>query len=84
MPFGLVNAPPSFQSLNNHIFQDMLDRGMIFFMDDIIIHTETLEKHNEIVFVVLNRLHTKRLRIALEKCEWAKHQVEFLEYMISR
>ena len=73
MPFGLVNAPVTFQSMINHIFRDMLDKGMITFMDDIIIHAETREKPDAIVLEVLKRLHDNRLGIAPDKCKWAKH-----------
>ena len=83
MPFGLVNTPATFQSMINHIFRDMLDKGMIAFTDDIIIHTKTCEKHDEIVLEVLKRHRDNRLCIAPDKCKWAKHQVEFLGYMVS-
>ena len=83
MPFGLVNAPATLQSMINHIFRDMLNKGIIAFMDDIIIHTKSREKHDEIVLKVLKRLQNNRLCIAPDKCEWAKHQVEFLGYMVS-
>ena len=58
MPFGLVNAPATFQSMINHIFRDMLDKGMIAFMDDIIIHAKTCEKHDEIVLEVVKNFAT--------------------------
>ena len=83
MPFGFVNAPATFQSMINNRFRDMLDKGMVAFMDDIIIHTKIREKHDEIVLEVLKRLQDNRLCIAPDKCEWAKHQVEFLGYMVS-
>ena len=83
MPFGLINAPATFQSMINHIFRDILNKGMIAFMDDIIIHAKTRKKHDEIVLEVLKRLRDNRLSIAPGKYEWAKHQVEFLGYMVS-
>ena len=41
MPFGLVNAPSTFQGMINNIFWDMLDRGMSAFMDDLIMYSDT-------------------------------------------
>ena len=41
MPFGLMNAPATFQATMNHIFRDMLDLGVGIFMDDIMIYTIT-------------------------------------------
>ena len=43
MPFGLSNAPATFQGMIKHIFRDTLDEGMSAFMYDIIIWSETLE-----------------------------------------
>src|SRR5436853_4401753 len=83
MPFGLVNAPATFQSMINHIFRDMLDQGMLAFMDDIVAHAEDRATHDKIVLEVLRRLRDNRLCLAPDKCEWAQHQIEFLGYMVS-
>jgi len=45
MPFGLCNAHSMFQSMINDVFRDMLDVGVIAYMDDILIYTETVEEH---------------------------------------
>ena len=73
MPFGLVNAPAPFQSMINHIFRDMLDKGMITFMNDIIARAKTRDEHDKIVLKVLKRLHDNRLCIAPDKCKWAQY-----------
>ena len=83
MPFGLSNAPATFQSMINHIFRDMLDQGLLAFMDDLVIYTATLQEHNKIVLEVLQRLRDNRLCIAPDKCEWAKDRIEILRYMVS-
>jgi len=41
IPFGLTNTPSTFQDMMNHIFSDMLDLGVIVYMDDILIYAKT-------------------------------------------
>jgi hypothetical protein len=84
MPFGLTNAPSTFQDMMNHIFRDMIDLGLLAYMDDLLIYADTVEKHDEIVQEVLRRLTKNRLAISPEKCVWRTQEVEFLGYLIGR
>jgi len=56
MPFGLTNAPSTFQDMMNHIFSDILDLGVIAYMDDILIYAQKEEEHDRLVENVLQRL----------------------------
>jgi len=49
MPFGLTNAPSTFQDMMNHVFSDMLDVGVIAYMDDILVYADTEEGHDRTV-----------------------------------
>ena len=83
MPFGLCNAPATFQGTINHIIRDTLDQGKSAFMDDISRWSQTLEGLHESTIEVLRRLRKNRLSIAPDKCEWMQYQIEFLGYMVS-
>ena len=83
MPFGLVNAPATFQGMINNIFRDMLDQGMSAFMDDLIMWSDTRLELDDITREVLRRRRDNRLCIAPDKCEWSQHQIEFLGYVVS-
>ena len=53
MPFGLTNAPSTFQDMMNHVLSDMLDVGVLAYMDDILVYADTEEGHDRTVKEVL-------------------------------
>ena len=83
MPFGVCNAPATFQSMINDVFRDMLDVGVIAYMDDIRIYTETVEEHVALVRRVMERLRMLRLCVSIKKSSFHQQEVEFLWYKIS-
>jgi len=83
MPFGLANAPATFQDAMETIFRDMLDSGLLIYRDDFLIYSETEEEHTQIVLEVLRRLKENNLAIAPDKCVPHASRVEFLGYIIS-
>jgi hypothetical protein len=82
MPFGLSNAPATLQNMMNHIFRDLLDLGLIVYLDDILIYAKTEEEHDCIVTEVLKCLAENRLAISPDKCFWSTNQVDILGYVI--
>ena len=83
MPFGLTNAPATCQELMNDTLREFLDIFVTVYLDNILIYTDrTLEKHKEHVKKVFQKLIERNLKVALEKCEFYKIEVEFLGYII--
>ncbi|KAK3571260.1 hypothetical protein QTP86_005974 [Hemibagrus guttatus] len=82
MPFGLTNAPAVFQALINGVFQDLLGKGVIAYIDDILVYSKSLEEHVLHVREVLSRLQRHHLYVKLEKCEFHRTTVTFLGYVI--
>jgi hypothetical protein len=68
----------------NHIFWDMIDLGLLAYMDDLLIYAKTIEEHDDIVREVLKRLQLNKLAVSPEKYVWRQEEVEFLGYMIGR
>lgn len=84
MPFGLTNAPATFQGFIQYIFRDLIDQGVVAYIDDILIYSKTLEEHERLVAEVLSRLAKHNLAAAVDKCVFHVHEVEFLGYVISQ
>lgn len=83
MPFGLTNAPAMFQSLMNVLFAELLRKGVLVFMDDILIYSATLEEHAVLLRQVLEILHSNKFYIKRSKCFFAHHSMEYLGHVIS-
>jgi len=56
MPFRLTNAPSTFQDMMNHILSDVLDIGVLAYMDNILVYAKTEKEHDTLVKTVLERL----------------------------
>ena len=52
MPFGLSNAPATFQRMMNRIFFDLLDNGVLCYLDDLLVYSRTIEEH----YVLLDKV----------------------------
>jgi Reverse transcriptase (RNA-dependent DNA polymerase) len=83
MPFGLANAPATFQALINNALRPYLDKFAVAYLDDILIYSKTEKEHVEHVRLVLRALRKFFLRINLKKSVFHKESVEFLGYIIS-
>jgi len=83
MFFGMTNLPVIFQAMMNEILRDMINKGKVAaFVDDILIGTETEERHDEIMEEVLKRLEENDLYIKLEKYVWKVQKIGFLGVVI--
>ena len=83
MPFGLTNAPASFQELINDTIREYLDVFTLAYLDDILIFSTTYKEHIQHVRMVLQKLRKKDLPVKLSKCEFHKHSIGFLGYIVS-
>ncbi|GBG90849.1 hypothetical protein CBR_g51355 [Chara braunii] len=83
MPFGLCNAPGSFQHAMNRIFHDYVDKFVIVYLDDILIFSKTVEEHVAHLDKVLSLLRQHKFKINGEKCEFGRTRVLYLGYEIS-
>jgi len=82
--FGLTNSSTTFQMMMNDPFRDLINQGdMATFIDDILVATDTEERHDELVEEVLKRLEENDLFIKPKRYKWKVREVEFLGVVIS-
>ena len=83
MPFGLKNAPATFQRYMNDIFRDLLDVSVIVYLDDILIYSKNREEHTKHVKEVLHRIQENNLFLKLSKCSFYVTEVTYIGIVIT-
>ncbi|CAA0809130.1 Uncharacterized mitochondrial protein AtMg00860, partial [Striga hermonthica] len=83
MPFGLCNAPSTFQFAMNSIFKEYLRKFVLVFFDDILIYSKSWGEHLEHLRVVLKILEANSFHIKPSKCSFGQKMVEYLGHFIS-
>lgn len=81
MPFGLKNAPSTFQRLMDHILRGL--DNVFTYLDDVIIVSTSLQEHIEKLKLVFERFKVHNLKIQLDKSEFVQKQVNFLGHELT-
>ena len=85
MPFGLCNAPATFQRLMQHTLRGLGGDHPFCsaYIDDIVVFSSSLEEHIEHLNQVFQRLRDVGLKLHPKKCHFARQQVLYLGHIIS-
>ncbi|KAH7623119.1 putative Transposon Tf2-6 polyprotein [Nannochloris sp. 'desiccata'] len=83
LPFGLCNAPATFQTLMNNVFRDELHQFVLCYLDDIMIFSKSLQAHIQHVRHVFEKLRKNKLFVNKEKCLFFQTKIAWLGYIIS-
>ena len=83
LSFGLTNAPTTFQSCMNHIFQKQLRKFLLIFFDDLLIYSKSWEENLQHIEEVLNILESESLFAKASKCEFRLEEILYLGHKIS-
>ena len=77
LPFGLTNAPATFQALMNRVFGPYVGKFVLVYLDDILIFSKNHEEHAEHLCLVLEKLRAYQLYAKRSKCEFGLDEVAF-------
>ena len=77
IPFGLCNAPATFQKLMHEAFWDLLDKCVVIYLDDIIVFSKDREEHLRHLQQVFDIIKEHELYLQPAKCDFFVPRIEF-------
>ena len=83
MPFGLCNAPATFQRLMYKVFAVHIGDFICIYLDNILVFRRNLDEHWIHLRQALERLREVKLFGRLHKCEFLKERVDYLGFEVS-
>lgn len=83
MPYGVTGGPATFQQIMNHILAPLLRKGVVVFIDDILVYSATWVEHLKLLQAVFQLLLQHNIKIKLSKCYFAQKQLKYLGHVIS-
>lgn len=84
MPFGLKNAPATFQRLMDRVLTGLQGTEMFVYLDDIVLYASSLEDHERKFNTLMERLKNANLKLQPDKCEFLKKEVLYLGHYVGR
>ena len=83
VPFGLMNAPATFQRFMENCVGDFRDEFAVPYLDDLLVYSKTFDQHLDHLDRVLGRLKEHNVKIKPRKCQLFRHEVKYLGRIIS-
>jgi len=84
MPFGLCNAPATFQRMMDEVCEGLEWKVGSDYIDDIVIGSTTFEEHLRSLQNLFNRLQEYGLTIKIQKCKFCQQELVFLGHLVSK
>ncbi len=83
LPFGLSNAPATYQRLMEDCFGDLNTKICFIYLDDVIIFSDSYEQHIERLELVFLKLRQCGLKLSPKKCSFLKDKVKYVGHIVS-
>jgi len=85
MYFGMCNSPATFQLMMDILFRELIMSGkIVIYMDDILIFSQTMDEHRNVVKQVLQILADNKLSLHSKKCKFHQTKIEYLGVILSQ
>lgn len=84
MPFGLKNAPATFQRVMDFILGDLIGSTCLVYLDDIIIFSTSLQNHLTDIRQVFERLRSANFKLQVSKSDFLRREVNFLGHIVTQ
>ena len=84
MPFGLCNAPVTFQRLMQNCLGKLNLTYCLIYLDDVIVYSKTSAEHLQRMRVIFDHLRTHGLKLKPSKCELFKTEINYLAHHVSK
>ena len=84
MPFGLKNAPATFQRMMDTALKGLIGKICFVYLDDIVVFGSTMEQHNQNIVILFERLRKTGLKLQPDKCEFLRPELEYLGHVITK
>ena len=83
MPFGLCNAPSTFQRMMDRIIKTEYRSFIQTYIDDIILYSKSFNEHISHIDILHKILRENKLTVKLSKCHFSQNSVKFLGHVLS-
>lgn len=83
MPNGVTGGPSTFQCAINTVLAPLLRKGVLAFIDDILVYSDTLEEHVRLLSQVFDLLDKHSLYLKRSKCKFTQKELTYLGHVIS-
>jgi Reverse transcriptase (RNA-dependent DNA polymerase). len=83
MPFGLRNAPATFQRMMDQALRGLIGTVCFVYLDDVVIYGQNEKEHNDKLRKFLQRMRELGLKLQPDKCEYLKPELQYLGHVIT-
>ena len=84
MPFGLCNAPATFQQLMQNCLGELNLIYCLIYLDDIVVFSQTVEECLHHLCVIFDQFREHNLKLKPSKCNIFREEITYLVHQVSK